>query len=288
VRPAIFCVLVLVAACGKSAEQCRTEARELGALFAGIDTEPGPIWSTEAKLVARAELPKLGAYGPMVTLFAGRIELEGRPGSQTREMLAESLTATHRELVEAAERGRSHRGDPRRIYVLIDEATPWREVVAAVETASAAGFTAPSFVFRHPVTLTPPPRAAVDDELDRILGLDPSERATAFARLLEAQVADCAAVQNIFADIGSSEAESKSQTLLRRLPDALIDCKCDVPMADFRSTLWRLLVIPQPMRGFEVALVATGTRIALPAATPWSTASQRFDPSTKTVQLVVE
>jgi hypothetical protein len=285
VRLTIF--VVLLAGCGKSAEQCRTEARELGALLASIDTEPGPIWSTEAKLVMRPELPKLGERAPELTLFPGRIQLDHR-GTVTREMFAEALAAAQAELADAR-RMRRDPPDARRIYVLIDGATPWREVVTAVEAAATAGFTTPTFVFGAPSTATPPPRAAVDDELDRITTeVNPAERATEFAKLVEKQVADCAALQDVFGDIGRSDAESKSQMLIRRLPDALVDCKCDVPMADFRATMWRLLAIPTPMRGLAVELVADGTRIALPAATPWSAASKRLDASTKTVQLALE
>ena len=259
---------MLLAACGKSAEQCRTEARELGALLADIDTEPGPIWSTKAKLVARADLPRPGAGTTTVTLFAGR-SLLAETEMQTPQKLREALDESRRQRAAFDEVGsRRHRPDPRRIYFLVDEATPWREVVAAV---------------RAPMSMTSSITSSPTSSERAGHGIrSPAREASRGLRRRAGHLRRHRRLGN----------RSKSQFHVRRLADALINCKRDVPMADFGSTTWRLLVIPQPLRGLEndleLATVSNPAQLVLLATTPWSTTSKRLDPSTKNVQLVVE
>ena len=285
----LVALAIAFAGCGKSAEECRSEAVAFGALLAAHETEAGPIWRSDAKLAARSDLSRLREDAPTLTIFPDRI-LDARGNSGPIAAVREVLQVMQTEAVARKERfAGTLRIDERRLYVLIDEATSWRDVVHVVDAAAKTGFTAPIFVFGLPVTITPPPRAPVDDELDRI-GSDDYTRnkATAFAEITQKQVAECPSLIALFGAVASDDSESKSAIIVEGIAQALIDCRCNVPMADFRSTMFRLLVIPNPMRGLALDPDAPKQRIALRGTTPWSVASKQLTPATKNVELVVE
>jgi hypothetical protein len=284
-------VVLLLAACGKSAEQCRLEAEAFGKLLAEADTEmSSPIWSTRVNLPLRRDFTHRELRrAPVVTVVPGGFAYGPDDEPITRDNLRDALLverARMRSMMEGSPR-LAARSDPRMVYFAIDQATPWSEVVDAISLAARTELTAPVFLFAYPVTSTSPPRAPIDDELDRIMTANASDRATKLAALITTLVEDCPALQKSFSQVGSEDGESKAAVIVRAIPEGLAECNCKVPMDDFRSAMWRLLVSATPMRALVIDPTAPAQQLALPGTTTWGEASKRLTPATKNVTFVV-
>jgi hypothetical protein len=283
-----FALILALSACGKSAEQCKLEAQAFHKQLSEAETEISGLLSVKAKLPSRRDFTHRELrMAPAVTVVPGGFTLDDAP--ITRDALRDKLIAERtrtREFIESSPRFAKEL-DARMVYLAIDEAVPWHEVVDAVALAAEVELTVPVFLFAYPVTSTPPPRAPIDDELDRIMNDPPGDRATRFAEIVTKLVADCPAMQKSFGQVGSDETKSKAQIIIEAIPEALIECKCKVPMDDFRAAMWRILVVPTPMRALVIDPAAPAQELALPATTTWGEASKRLTPATKNVKLVV-
>jgi hypothetical protein len=280
---------VAIAGCGKSAEQCKLEAEAFGKQLAEADTEIA-VWTTKVKLPVRRDVTHRELrMAPVVTVVRGGFTYGYDDRPITREELREELRKERERALESIARNSrfAKNYEPRMVYFVIDESVPWSEVVAAVELAADVELTMPVFLFAVPATWTPPPRAPIDDELDRIANAEPGDRATKFAQIISQLVEDCPAMVTAFGQVGSEESRSKAQILIEAIPPALIDCNCKVPMDDFRSAIWRVMVPAQPMRAIVLDPGAPAEPLALPAAMTWGEASKRLAPTTKNARFEV-
>lgn len=286
--PPLLVSALVVLACGKGSPEegpCRKDAEALGRLLAEANVDPPLFYVGDLKLVERSDLgPAKTARAPELMIRAGEIRLEGRPVA--REELVARLAEARKRVDDERERGRSDGAVPGRIYLLIEGAAPWGEVVGAVEAADLAGFQAPAFVFTTTVVGHPPPRSSIDDELDALLKEDSGERATRFAKIVSKQVETCPALTTEFGRVSSVEGEDKATTLIKAIPEALVECKCHVNMPALRSAMWRLLWNPTPTRVIAFEPAAPAMTLSLPAATTWAVASKQLTPATKRAAFV--
>jgi hypothetical protein len=278
-------LLLAVAACSKgpSAAECRAEAEAFGRLLRDADVEASPFETRGIELVARHDLPRRRLDDGAPTLTVGR-KLRLDASELQRDQLPHKLGIARdaRELYH--ERSRP---DPRRIYLLFDHATPWRDVVELVAIAASQNYDAPAFVFRAPTTVQRPPRTALDDQLDALLDKNASDLATEIARLMGQLVEKCPSMVRQFGHV-ASEGGDRARFLVEQIPQALIDCGCDVPMPDFKVAIWRVLVNDQPTRAILTDPSAPVRRLALPATTPWSEASKQLPTTPARLELAVQ
>jgi hypothetical protein len=291
VRRAI--VLALLAACGgKSEEECRTEATALGDLLVEVAKEPGSMFviPDDLPLVKRTDLPIRTdlSTGPTVTLTPASIKL-GEDSVTDVAALGVRLADAYAKLQADLESGKLRPTwvkEPRRVYFLIDPATPWERVVAAVGEANQAGLTAPGFVFEQPQTVTPPPRAPMDDKLDAVMKAEPSERASEVAKLASKLVDKCAPLKDSFGRVAGVEGENKAMVIARSVKPSLVACKCGVDVPALRAVLFRVMFVPRPPRVITFDPSGGKQPIALPKTTTWAEASKRFTPTLKNAELI--
>jgi hypothetical protein len=286
-RTLVFALSGLAAAasgCGKSKSECRAEATALHDLLVGMDKEPSLFYLTDRdpSLVVRGDLPKVEIpYGPSIHVGKTETRYEGQLVDDGA-MLGERLEASRR-----AFSGRS-RDDVTAIHLLIDDSVPWQRVVSIVEATQQAGFVSPHLVFRRPPPdVSPPPRSAIDDELDKLQASDDaSNKATKLAEMTQRLVKSCPALVELFGSTASEHVD-KADHLARGIGPALIACDCNADIPALRSIFWRLLHNPSPVVALPLAIDPGGTPISLPSSTPWRDASRRFTATTRTVALTV-
>lgn len=217
---------------------------------------------------------------PFVELHAANTTLSGQVVASS-DRLHERLSAAHQRLKEYVALGRYGKIDPRRVYFVIDAATSWKRVVEAVRTAKQAGLTAPAFLFEAPSAAQPPARVPFDDRLDEIVRRTDTW-ATELSEFVHKQSATCAPlIRALGRPPDNTTTHAKQQ--IRDIPPALIACNCNLPLADFRATMWRFYTANPPTRAIALDPTAPAQRIALPANTPWRTAQQHFTAKTKNV-----
>jgi len=292
-RRGLVAVVVALGGCGKGKEACTQEATELGRFLA--EANEGPMVFVAAPglhLVSRPELSRAAFVpAPVVIVTATGFVYEGR--AVDAAALAERLAAASTRLRERARAmeaapGHTPRRDPpdlHAVIVEIDEAAPWRAVVAAMQTVAPAGFDRPVLLFARPQPLERPPPSAVDAEL---AGLErDGNAATQLATLMSKSITGCSALKKEFGRVGNDDGEDKAKTLIAAIPPALIDCGCDVDLPSLRTVMWRIVSTPSPTTSVTITLAAGGEEIAFPAATPWREASKRFTATTQTIAMVV-
>lgn len=280
------------AACsdGKSKDQCRAEATAVGDLLVAAAQEPAAmlVLRDEVRLVTRTDLPRRKdvSRAPVVMLAPAAMTVDDKPIADVAA-LTDQLTLSRAMLEEELQRYPQAEGrERRRVYFMIDPAMPWERVVAAVDAASKAGFTAPAFVFEQPPGLQPPPRSPIDDKLDAIMKADPSERATQVAQLASKLVDKCRPLADEFGRVTGDPAENKAMTIASAVKPALIACNCSVNIPELRSVMFRVIFVPRPLR--VVMFDADGSRlpIELPRNATWAEASKRFTPTLKNAELI--
>ena len=270
----LMCLAVSLASCGNSERACRAKAEALGAVLREADTRRG-IETRHVKLVLRTDLPLVpDAWGSVIEL--------GSEGAWTpwRDVGASPFAAVLDLERAARERLPGHADEP--FQLAIDAATPWKMVVEALDAIGAAGAQRVEIVFaRPPAERSPPPRTALDDELDAILRAAPSERATMFAARIRDVVEGCDAVKRLFGSVASSDRASKEELFITGLPPALIacDCACDVPA--LTSAMWRLMSNEHPTTTLTLALGGEHEILALPGSTTWREASTKLGRGTR-------
>jgi hypothetical protein len=288
-------MVVMLAACGgKSADQCRQEATEVGELLVEAAKEAPALFgiADDMPLVTRTDLAvrKDLQQAPIVTLSAAQIR-HGTTLLADLDALAASLRAEHDQLLADLESGRMPRRwieHDSRVYFAIDPQTPWERVVAAVDKATEAGLDAPAFVFAAPQPLAAPPRSPIDDKLDAIMDVDPSERAYQVAQLASKLVERCAPLEQAFSSVVSVDGKDKGMILAQAVKPALIACECKADIPELRSVMFRILFVPRPLRVVAFDPAVHQERVKLPRATAWAEASQRFKRTLRNAKLIAE
>lgn len=281
----------LMVACSKaemSHETCKREASELQATLRAADTGTQAIFvDSGMQLVKRADLVTASArvapvleVGERATTFQGSTERVGERLRETRTRLVDDLAS-----------GRvpnSGVPNPALLYILVDARAHWDRVVEAWQLARDAELTAPAFVFAMPVTLTPPPRAPIDDTLDRLMTGSPADRASGLAKLVDKEVERCPALIRSFSSIAPADGDSKATYLIDQLGPALVECHCRVDLPNLRALFWRVIANPSPTRILAFDPAAPPAKIALPEAATWADAAARFTPDLKNAELAIE
>lgn len=288
----VLAIALLAGCSGKSQEECRTEATALGDLLVEVAKEPGSMFviPDDLPLVKRTDLPMRTdlSTAPTVTLTPSSMKLGDVP-ERTMEELTLDLRGKYGELQADLESGKLRPDwvkEPRRVYFLIDPATPWERVVAAVDAANKAGLTAPGFVFEAPQPIQPVPRSPMDDKLDAVMKAEPSERATEVAQLASKVVDRCGPLEEAFGRVAGSEGENKAMIIARSVKPSLIGCECKADIPALRSVLFRIMYVPRPPRVITFDPDGGKQPIELPKPTTWAEASKRFTPTLKNAELI--
>ena len=288
---ALLALAATGAACGKSKEECRKQADELVAMLEAAETGGQLFQLAPLKVVMRTDLPakqKL-EMAPVVTLNGTEIVYQGElvDVDRLRERLANAVA----KLKEQIELGMGPRGtviDPRDVYFVIDESTPWSVVASTVNAAHEVGMTEPGFVFSVPNTVKRPPRGKIDDALDKLKDDQTGGKATKLAEGIARQSrSTCPSVTKMFGEVASYEGP-KDELIMKSLGKALTDCNCDLDMREFSATMWNLLVNPEPARAIAFTADAPKQTIALAGSTTWKVASAQFKPDLKNAELVIQ
>jgi hypothetical protein len=264
-------VLLFVVACGKKQSDCLAEANELSRFLTAMDHEPPIAGVEDIKLVARTDLPRTAMHeAPGIVIGPKSTMVDGR--AVTTDQLGVELDKKRR-FIESYPRLAN---EPRRVYIAVDEATPWQSVVSVVDTAHRAGFVKAAFAFARPASTPPPPRAPIDDDIDRIIkGGDPSDRASKIAKLTQETVKSCDELTGVFKSVAATEGD-KADFILGAVGPALVGCNCKADLPAVRSLMWRIAGNPHPVNVIEVDLDPHANPLELPAATPWREASKHL------------
>ncbi|MGE5184779.1 MAG: hypothetical protein ACM31C_22055 [Acidobacteriota bacterium] len=276
-------IAVLALGCGKSKAKCQAEADDLVRFLRATD-HGGQVVKVDddMHLVLRPEL----AHGdpvmaPVVVIEERSIVYQGQLCDDVAE-LRERLADTFAKQREGVARGQvpKHFVWDKRLYLEIDAAAKWGTIAAAADTAGEVGYV-PYFVFAVPARVRPPPRAPIDDELDRIAkGEDPASKATRFAKQLGSQIDSCPALTRLFGTV-SSEEDDKAKFLIDGLGPALVDCDCKPDLANLRAAMYRLLADEHPIGNVPVTIARDAPPLELPATMTWKEASAKLAPNAK-------
>lgn len=199
----------------------------------------------------------------------------------SRDDLAAKLAATHHASVadlDRRDRGRDAT-DPDLIAIVADEHAPMASVAMAVDAAEASGFSKAMFVFRR-TPLPPPPRSAVDDEIDKITHAgDPATTAAAYAKLASEKIDACPALKKLFGAV-SAEGVDKAKFIVDGIEPSLNACACAADPATIQSLVGRILYNSEPAAVLRVKLDRSAPPIH---AATWGEASKQLTPATQAV-----
>lgn len=263
-RLAVFAVVA--GGCGKSAGTCKVEAHDLVAALRASDHEAPLLVPPEGvHLVKRDGLAHHGVAGRV----RGMVAIGPTRG-----------TTIDGELIDQAMLGNrlAHVIEPAHAYFAFDGDVPWSTVVAATESARAAGFDQVELVFERSLGPMPPPTPE-EAELDRAVRASPDPAAT-LARYVTDAVSSCDAVKRVFSSVGSEQGDPFDQ-LVSGLEPALVECKCDVDTPKLRAALFASIRTSHPTASLTITLAVDGSELALPGATPWRDAQARILPGAK-------
>lgn len=284
--------LVTLVAC-RNDPSCKQYAKDLGALLEQAAAEPPALIQIPDDMTL-AEAPDLGASqesaAPTVYVTKTTATYQGRP--YTSPELRTMLDEAHAKIADDIESGRvpaKYIPDPDLVYFVIDVAAPWPLVVASLEQASASGFSHVGLVYTKKSTITPPPRAGIDKRLDELVHSDDgANMATEVAKILSDQVSSCPQVQKEFGSVASDDGGNKAMMMAKAIPPALVACNCQVPMANFRSAMFRLIYVEKPIRVRHVSVgTPGGDKLELPANAVWADAVHLLRPTTKNIEVAI-
>ena len=255
----IFLLTIGLFGCGKSKETCQRESADLATMFASMDTKRG-IETRFVKLVQRDELPiAADEFGVVLEVSAEGIRSAGITETPSEPQVVIDLLL------------QKWRGSKLpRLILAIDSGVHWLQLTSLFTGLEATGFSEVALVFaRKAVTSTPPPRTAFDLKLDEAEKAMPSERATQVAQLASELVKDCEAINTLFASVGGEE--DKTNTMIKGLPPALVECRCKCDVPALKSLMYRLLANRAPTTTIHVKL--RGEKLALRGELAWSETS---------------
>jgi hypothetical protein len=229
-------------------------------MFQAMDTRRG-IETRFVKLVPRDDLPIApDEYGTVIEVTSQGVHTRGLLEFQDMASLLARILENWR-----------HEKKPE-LLLAIDASTPWKKVVEVFGALEASGFQDVGLVFsRKAVAMTPPPKSAIDGQLDAAEKADPSDRATKVAELATEVVKDCESIKSLFASIDGGD---KTTAMIEGLPPALIECNCKCDVAALKSLFFRLLANRAPTTTIHVTL--RGEALSLNETLPWADASKQM------------
>ncbi|HEU0032248.1 MAG TPA: hypothetical protein VFQ53_16550 [Kofleriaceae bacterium] len=253
--------------CGKSADECKAEARTLVDYLRQLEPQPPIAIPGDLALATRAGIARRafpGRSALAIGVGPERFVVAGRAVATPRE-LEEQLARTHDVVAGAGSRV---------VYVAVDRRAPWERVAAVAAAAQRDGFEQVAFVFAEARGLPPAPPSKLDATLAQ-LPTDPANRAMELARLLREHTADCPALAAVFGQLASVEGD-RTPILLRGIEDALPACKCDVDPQALRALLAHAIQGRDVIRWIVVDVAPSAPPLALPAALPWEQAAGKL------------
>ena len=253
--------MLVACGCGKSKEQCRNEPDELARYLGSFDHSI--TWPIDVKPPAgSASLPALDVRDqPIVQLDGHHVSIADFKVDTEVDRLADALTDVR---AQWNERPYLHRRTTEHeIIVAIDQATPAADVAALFRALHAAHYDEVEIALAKPApTVEPPPPSSIDAELDAAIHAEPNDRAQKLAQVISGVVKSCPAIQKVFGMVSSEENGDKAGTILAGIPDALVDCRCDVDMAALRTSMYRLMFNPRPVGQIAITLADSGAKLA--------------------------
>jgi biopolymer transport protein ExbD len=153
-------------------------ADELAAFLAASDHEQPVLWDSDLDrlhLAMRTDLPRGAvARAPIVEVSPGVPDAVVHNGERlSLRDLADRLTDDARAIADGVASGRFRELTAiqrTRLVVAVDQRAAWGAVAGVAEIAASAGFDHIAFLFERPAATAPPPRTAIDDELDALPG----------------------------------------------------------------------------------------------------------------------
>jgi biopolymer transport protein ExbD len=249
------------AAATAPASDCPARAAKVGAFLTAMDHDAMWFDVTGYALPQRSDVGEANdPRGPYLRIRPGSVELLGDVGVGLRE-LTERLRAQHDRLAATA--------PETPVFLVVDGATPWRELAPVLDAVRAGGFERVRFVFARVPKSGPPPRTALDDEIDAVIASRPSSLADAFGSIVRKVVEPCPALIDAFGTATTSSADPTG-ALIAAVEPSLVACECSADPDTVQTLMWRLVGNPAPTGTVEVTLGAKGKRFSHPAATPWS------------------
>ncbi|MBI4955644.1 MAG: hypothetical protein HY908_26735 [Myxococcales bacterium] len=293
-------VLTALVACSKGhhgKDECRAEADAVGALLVEAAKEVPSFYEPPAdvKLVVRSDLLRRRDLkpGPVITITPSELRVAelwlGHKQLRARTLRTlDELGVALREVRAIAPAESA--SDPARIFFAIEPTTPWERVVASVDAARAAGFTAPGFVFEQPSALTPPPRSGIDAKLDALMSEEPATRAAKLAELTEEVVGPCDSLARSFRALARpvEEGVDKGMVIAMDIAPSLVACDCHVNIPELRAVMFRILHVERPVRIVTFDPAKTAERISFPPTTTWADASKRLAPVIENATLTTD
>jgi hypothetical protein len=248
----------VVATAAPAVSDCPARAAAVGAFLTAMDHDAMWFDVTGYDLPRRAGLGAANEpRGPYLRIRPGSVELLGDAGVGLRE-LTERLRAQHDRL-----------GAETPVFLVVDGATPWGELAPVLDAVLDAKLERVRFVFARVPTSEPPPRTALDDEIDAVIASKPSSLADAFGSIARRVVEPCPALIDAFGTATTS-APDPTGALIAAVEPSLVTCDCAADPDTVQTLMWRLVGNPAPTGTVEVTLTTKGPRFRHPAATPWS------------------
>ncbi len=273
--------LAILVACGKSKPDCKHQVDELVKLLRSVDHDPQFIEvADDIHLVQRTDLPHEALVsGPVIVLNATSISYQGHLAEDAVALRAR-LEASFRQLQEDSGAGKlgPHLQWDHRVYLEVDRDVRWGTVAAVAGAAADAGFERAMFVLARPGNVPRPPRAPIDDELDRIMTGDSSTKAVQLAKLVGKQVEACKPLLRVFGNVASEEAGDKAGAIIDGMGPALLECDCNADMANLRSAMYRLVANEHPVSVLALSRAHDATPVELPATMAWADAAGKLAP----------
>lgn len=259
---------------------CAQKAADVARYLRTVDQGPRIFELAPLAPPVRDDITDRGENAPVVGVGSDSVTYQGAR-IDGRDDLASKLAATHHNSV--ADRDRKDVGpdatDPDLFAVVADERAPMASVAMAVDAAEASGFSKAMFVFRR-TPAAPPPRSAVDDEIDKIVASrDPVDRASAFAKLASDKIDACPALKKLFGAV-SAVGDDKAKIIIDGIEPSLNACACAADPATVQSLVGRILYNSEPAGVLRVTLDRNAPPIH---AATWGEASKQLTPATKAV-----
>jgi hypothetical protein len=279
-------VLLALVACssGKARQTCQEQVAELASFLGTIEHDG--LSDNDRALVARADVhvrPRPDWKNEIPTLVVTATGLAGDLDDLEPHQLGQWLEETKARRSRDLETGRLPEGtNIAELYLAIAPDAPWERVVLVTRAAHDYGFRSLRILFaRHDIP-PPPPRHAIDDELDAIIAKGHGRVASELGALLQREIAACPPLVEAFANRDPGHA---ANSLIPDVPKALLACECAVEPARMRAYLARTLPTFGPTRMLVVELSSDARAITAPPEQPWREANKRIAVDAKRVWL---
>lgn len=256
--------LALVVGCGKSGKsktECKAESDELHQWMRAIPRYPNvdpSVHLASRTDVPTSELPE----APVILIGANAINYQG-------QMVADGVDLGQRLKPD----GKGH------LYLAIDAKAAWGVVATVADVAAKHGYPDIDLMFSTPSAAqpAPPPRTRIDAALEKLPR--GGRRAAEVSRFVREVVKGCRAADEVFSKVGALST-NRAGYLVEGIPAALVECECNVDVAELRSVMWQILYSAEPAGAVRIKLDTNGREIELPVDTLWEKAQAELVPGT--------